>query len=100
MVFIAKRPDWFRAAVRERWHQGFHLALLAPYLCQPLDDGRVDLKTVQDLMGHKSITMTARYTHLSPEHRVAALEKLCQASATTTATDDKSGSKLVAPMVQ
>jgi site-specific recombinase XerD len=99
-VFIAKRPDWFRAAVRERWHQGFHLALLAPYLCQPLDDGRVDLKTVQDLMGHKSITMTARYTHLSPEHRVAALEKLCQASATTTATDDKSGSKLVAPMVQ
>lgn len=32
-------------------------------------------------MGHKSITMTVRYAHLSPKHRTKALEKLC-ASAT------------------
>jgi site-specific recombinase XerD len=36
----------------------------------------VDLKTVQDLMGHKTIAMTARYAHLSPAHKLTALEKL------------------------
>jgi site-specific recombinase XerC len=36
----------------------------------------VDLKTVQELMGHKTIAMTARYAHLSPEHKLSALERL------------------------
>jgi integrase len=59
----------------------------------------VDLKTAQELMGHKSITMTAQYAHLSPEHRMAALEKLCP-SATTTATVPETVQAPVAPMVQ
>ncbi len=37
----------------------------------------VDLKTVQELLGHKSIEMTLRYAHLSPGHRQAAVETLC-----------------------
>ena len=37
---------------------------------------RVDLKTVQELLGHKDITMTLRYSHLSPDHKRAAVEKL------------------------
>jgi integrase len=36
----------------------------------------VDLRTVQELMGHKSITMTMRYVHLSPDHKRAAMETL------------------------
>lgn len=36
----------------------------------------VDLRTVQELMGHKSITMTIRYAHLSPDHKRAAVEAL------------------------
>jgi site-specific recombinase XerD len=36
----------------------------------------VGLKEVQELMGHKTITMTARYAHLAPAHKLAALEKL------------------------
>jgi hypothetical protein len=29
-------------------------------------------------MGHESITMTMRYAHLSPQHAVQAVEKVCQ----------------------
>jgi integrase len=36
----------------------------------------VDLKTVQELMGHKKIEMTLRYSHLSPEHKKSAIEGL------------------------
>ena len=36
----------------------------------------VDLKTVQQIMGHKDIRMTMRYAHLSPEHVQKAVETL------------------------
>lgn len=36
----------------------------------------VDLRTVQELLGHKSINMTLRYAHLSPDHKRAAMETL------------------------
>jgi hypothetical protein len=36
----------------------------------------VDLKTVQELMGYKTIAMTARYAHLGPTHKLQALETL------------------------
>jgi site-specific recombinase XerD len=40
--------------------------------------GGVDLKTVQKLMGHKAIVMTARYAHLAPTHKLQALETLAR----------------------
>ncbi len=36
----------------------------------------VDIKTVQELMGHKSIEMTLRYSHLSPAYKKSAIESL------------------------
>jgi integrase len=36
----------------------------------------VDLRTVQQVMGHKDIKMTMRYSHLSPEYVQKAVEKL------------------------
>jgi integrase len=36
----------------------------------------IDLKTVQQVMGHKVIKMTMRYSHLSPEYVQQAIERL------------------------
>jgi site-specific recombinase XerD len=36
----------------------------------------IDLVTVKELLGHKSLSMTLRYANLSPEHRVKALKVL------------------------
>ena len=41
----------------------------------------VNLRTVQELAGHKTISMTTRYAHLAPEHNQAAIEKLDSAAA-------------------
>lgn len=36
----------------------------------------MDLGTIQELMGHKSIQMTVRYAHLAPTYQLAAVERL------------------------
>ena len=38
----------------------------------------VDLRTVQELAGHKGIKMTVRYAHLAPAHKLAAVDKLAE----------------------
>ena len=61
-----------------RWHDLRHT------FASRLTMAGVDLRTVQELMGHKTIAMTVRYSHLSPAHTLDAVNKLCQ--------DMKSGS--------
>lgn len=36
----------------------------------------VDLKTVQELMGHEMLAMTAQYAHIAPTHKEQALKSL------------------------
>jgi hypothetical protein len=43
--------------------------------------GGQDIRTVQELLGHKSITMTLRYSHLLPTHRAKAVATLDGARA-------------------
>ena len=52
----------------------------------------VNLKTVQELMGHKTIAMTARYAHLAPTHKSQALETLVRPGSVSV----QSGYKLAA----
>jgi hypothetical protein len=48
--------------------------------------GGVDLKTVQELMGHKTIAMTARYANLAPTHKLQALETLVRPGSISVPT--------------
>ncbi len=36
----------------------------------------IDLTTVKKLLGHKTLNMTLRYSHLAPSHKVKALDML------------------------
>jgi len=47
----------------------------------------VDLMTVKELLGHATLTMTMRYSHLAPDHRMRAIKTLDFAYRTDTITD-------------
>jgi len=44
----------------------------------------VDLMTLRELMGHSTITITQRYCHPTPEHKLAAVEKLAEYNKVAT----------------
>ena len=66
----------FEAACRRAGLVDFHFHDLRHTFASWLVMAGVPLPTVSDLMGHKSITMTMRYAHLSPTHRLEAIQSL------------------------
>ena len=50
--------------------------------------------TVKELLGHASLTMTMRYAHLAPDHRMRAIKTLDSAYQTDTKTDTVENSGL------
>jgi len=67
---------WFDRAVRRAGLRDFTWYCLRHTFASRLVMAGVDLRTVAELMGHKTIQMTMRYAHLAPEHNLAAVEKL------------------------
>jgi integrase len=84
MVFPRPGPSsdtrwWFQPALADAkitgyvWHSNRHT------FCSWLAMAGVSIKEIQVLAGHKTITMAARYSHLSPKSSVSASERLVSA---------------------
>ncbi len=66
----------FNSACRRAGIKNFRFNDLRHTYASHLVMARVDLTTVSRLLGHKSITMTLRYSHLAPEHMSRAVDIL------------------------
>ncbi len=83
---------WFEPAIPKAKIRNFTWHCLRHTFASRLVMAGVDLRTIQELMGHKSIQMTVRYSHLAPKHTLAAVELLgasstASSTSTTTSTD-------------
>jgi site-specific recombinase XerD len=74
---------WFEPAIQKAKIRAFSWHCLRHTFASRLVMAGVDLRTVQELLGHKSISMTVRYSHLTPKHTLAAVELLAGVSPET-----------------
>ncbi len=82
-IFIGRNGErllgarhWFEDAVKKAGIRDFTWHDLRHTFASRLVMKDVDIRTVAELMGHKSIQMTMRYAHLAPEHKLIAVERL------------------------
>ncbi|HVH85111.1 MAG TPA: tyrosine-type recombinase/integrase, partial [Terriglobales bacterium] len=68
--------SWFQPCLEEAkiasyvWHSNRHT------FCSWLAMAGASIKEIQELAGHKTITMSARYSHLSREHRLSVIDRI------------------------
>jgi integrase len=87
---------WFEDAISEAGVRDFTWHDLRHTFASRLVMTGTDLRTVAELMGHRTIQMTMRYAHLAPEHKQAAVDRLASfgkprrmATGTRTSTGQK-----------
>jgi site-specific recombinase XerD len=96
-VFISSNGDqplltpryWWDAVVAEAKLADFHWHDLRHSCASRCIMAGVDLRTLQQPMGHKTSQMVVRYTHLSQSHELAAVDLLCKPDLGGTGTGSK-----------
>ena len=89
--FIAVRTS-FKNACRKAGITGFRFHDLRHTAASHMTMAGVPLKTIGEILGHRTATMTERYSHLTPEHKKQAVETLPDWQA-GQATGHKMGTK-------
>ena len=80
---------WFESVLEDakvkdfRWHDLRHT------FCSRLAMAGVDIRTIAQLAGHKTLAMAMRYSHLSPSHNLSAIERLTDRLLRPRAARDK-----------
>jgi len=88
----AKEPRrWFEAVLKRAKIANFSWHCIRHTFASRLVMAGVDLRTVQELLGHKVISMTIRYSHLAPKHTLAAVERLDRLTGASTDTTTDTG---------
>lgn len=89
---LTSAKGWFNAAITEAGIEGFTWHCLRHTFASRLVMAGVDLRTIGELLGHRTMAMTMRYSHLAPAHNASAVERLVSvlqiATDTTTDTSD------------
>lgn len=62
--------------MERRGIKDFHFHDLRHTFASHLVMAGVDITTIKELLGHKTLTMTLRYAHLAPSHKVKAVDLL------------------------
>lgn len=72
--------SWFVPCLAEAeitgyvWHSNRHT------FCSWLAMAGASIKEIQELAGHKTISVSAKYAHLSPDHKLSVIERLSSTS--------------------
>lgn len=90
-IFLPKNPkmthrlrpnqyfrESFEAAVKRAGIKNFHMHDLRHTAASHMIMNGIDLRTVADILGHKTISMTMRYTHLLDDHKLRAIDRIEQ----------------------
>jgi integrase len=78
---------WFEEAVKQAGIKDFRWHDLRHTFASRLAMAGVPLRTIGELLGHKTPAMTMRYAHLAPAHLRDAVECLVNRTSTDTRTD-------------
>jgi site-specific recombinase XerD len=88
----AREPRrWFERVLKDAKVANFSWHCLRHTFASRLVMAAVDIRTVQELLGHKTIAMTVRYCHLAPKHTLAAVERLDAPAESPTDTTTDTG---------
>jgi integrase len=88
-VFMGKNPkmtyrrqpgqyyrESFDAAVKRAGINDFHLHDLRHTAASHMVMSGLDIRTIADILGHSTLAMTMRYTHLLDQHKIKAVDSL------------------------
>jgi site-specific recombinase XerD len=78
---------WFEDAVKEAGIEDFHWHDLRHTFASRLAMAGVGIRAIQEALGHKSIAMTVRYSHLSPDFVQDAVDRLAPSQEDEPATN-------------
>jgi integrase len=91
---------WWDVVIEEAGLVDFHWHDLRHTFASRCIMAGVDLRTLQQLLGHKTLQMVVRYTHLSQSHELAAVEKLCSDSNSTSSRSESNSRSSLKPVLK
>ncbi|MDA2912977.1 site-specific integrase [Acidobacteriia bacterium AH_259_A11_L15] len=84
---------WFEPALKTAAIRDFTWHCLRHTFASRLVMSGTDLRTVAELLGHKTLAMVMRYAHLAPDYQLAAVERM--ASFFSEGTDTRTSTRPV-----